>query len=196
MNKVLVSVAAAGLVAFAGSSLADSQYGYNDAGTGVSAKAQVKVTMKVPELVILKVGSSNKVDELILNASATVKGAPGLISANGNNKTADWDSTVPTIESNKKSVDVYVWTNAKDVKLKCESDDGLKGLNLFPKDILVKSPSTHPGTTTECPATASVDIPQSTLVTSTWEYSVDSTALQKAYSGSATQITTYTAANI
>jgi hypothetical protein len=195
MNKVLVSVVAAGVVAFAGSSLADSQYGYNDANTGVSAKAQVKVTVKVPELVVLRVGTSNKVDEITLTASATVASAPGSITVNANNTAANWDDSIPTLKSDEKSVTMAVWTNAKSVKLDCSSDTGLSSLNLKPEHILVSVSSTeHPGTSTKCGSP--VDITRNTVLTSTWKYSVDATALQSAYSGSATQTTTYTAANI
>lgn len=193
-NKILAALLAGSLMAVAGNSMADSQYGYSASAAGVSAQAQVKVTVKVPELVVLRVGSSNAVDDLTLTAAATVNGAPGLISADGNNQVADWDGAVPTIASDEKSVTVYVWTNAKNVELDCESDDGLLDLNLEPEDILVDSPSTHPGANTACGTP--VAIPQSALATSEWIYSVDPAALATAYAGTATQTTTYTATNI
>mgnify|MGYP003583965767 CR=1 FL=1 len=196
-NKILAALVAGGLMAVAGSSIADSTFGYNSTGTGgVSAKANVKVTVTVPELVVLRVGSAGAtIDELKLQAAATINGAPGLITTNGNNQAATWDDlTTPTLASDSKSVQVYVWTNAKNVKLKCSSDTGLASLNLLPKDIKVDSPTTHPGATTEC--TGSVDVPRNQVVNSTWTYSVDSTALGSAYAGTASQVTTYTAANI
>lgn len=52
----------------------------------------------------------------------------------------------------------------------------------------------HPGATTEC--TDSVEIPRNKAISDTWAYSVDSTALSSAYAGTASQVTTYTAANI
>ena len=199
-KKGLVALVVSACLAVTGQALADSSYGYQSSGTGgVSAKANVKVTVTVPELVVLRVGSADVIDELKLKAQATVSGAPGLITADGNNKTATWDNTAtPTLASDSKSVNMFVWTNANNVKLTCSSDTGLSTINLAPKDIKVASSGdiNHPGTTTECAAGTNTAIPRTKLSTATWTYSVDATALSAAYAGTATQTTTYTAANI
>ena len=196
INKILAALVASGLLAVAGSSIADSTFGYNSKGTGGgAAEANVKVTVTVPELVVLRVGSAGAaIDELRLQAAATIKGAPGLIKTDGNNQAATWDElATPTLDSDRQKIEMYVWTNAKGVQLKCSSDTGLSGLNLLPRDIQVES-TMHPGATTEC--TDSVEIPRNEAISDTWAYSVDSTALSSAYAGTASQVTTYTAANI
>lgn len=195
-NKFLTAVVVSGLFAIAGTSIADSQYGYNSAAKGVSAQAHVDIKVTVPELVVLRVGDAKAIDVLELSAQATVKSDPGLISADGNNVDAAWDGAVPGFEAKDQALGAYVWTNAKGVTLKCESDDKLTAINLDSGKVNVAADGDlkHPGATTACGD--KIDIPQNKLQTATWIYSIKPEDLANAYAGTATQRTTYTAANI
>lgn len=196
-NKFLAAMVAGSLLAIATSASADSQYGYNGAAKGVSAQAQVNIQVNVPELVILRVGDTKAIDLLKLNAQAIVKSDPGLIKEDANNVAAAWDGAVPGFEAESQKLAAYVWTNAKGVVLRCESDDKLSAINLDSSKVNVEVAEgdlKHPGVTTACGD--KIDIPQNKLQTATWVYSISSDALANAYAGTATQTTVYTAANI
>lgn len=203
MNKILMALAASSVLAIAGNAMADSSYGYNSAGTGVSAKADVKIKVSVPELVVLRVGHTSDVDTVDLTAKVAVNTAPGAITADANNvghgaaTTTAWDAAVPTFSLTSKSLDATAWTNAKSVKLNCTSDDTeLVLLNLSKAKVKVSGSGAlgHPGANTAC-GTA-VTITPNTLMSGTWTYSVDAADLAAATAGTGTQTTTYTAANI
>lgn len=195
-NKFLAAMAVGSLLAIATNSSADSQYGYNGAAKGVSAQAKVMIQVNVPELVILRVGDTKAIDVLKLNAQATVKSDPGLIKDDANNVAAAWDGAVPGFAAESQKLAAYVWTNAKGVVLRCESDDKLSAINLGSSKVNVEVDGDlkHPGTTTACGE--KIDIPPNKLQTATWVYSISSDDLANAYAGTATQTTVYTAANI
>lgn len=196
-NKLLTILFSSGWMVVAGSSMADSQYGYNSAAKGVSAQAHVDIKVTVPELVVLRVGDTKAIDVVELSAKATVKSDPGLISADANNVAAAWDGAVPGFEAASQKLAAYVWTNGKGVILKCESDDKLSAINLDSGKVNVEVAEgdlKHPGATTACGD--KIDIPQNKLQTATWVYSIKPEDLASAYAGTATQRTTYTAANI
>lgn len=195
-NKFLAAMAVGSLLAIATNSSADSQYGYNGAAKGVSAQAKVMIQVNVPELVILRVGDTKAIDVLKLNAQATVKSDPGLIKDDANNVAAAWDGAVPGFAAESQKLAAYVWTNAKGVVLRCESDDKLSAINLGSSKVNVEVDGDlkHPGTTTACEE--KIDIPPNNLQTATWVYSISSDDLANAHAGTATQTTVYTAANI
>lgn len=202
VNKVLTALVSSGFMLVASHSSADSSYGYSGSAAGVSAQAQVNIQVKVPELVVLRVGAASAVDTVVLSATATVNSAPGLISADGNNigvgadATTAWDKNIPTFAVTSQSLDAAAWTNANNVVLSCTSDTGLSSLGLSGAKVQVSSSGSlaHPGTNTACGTNTSVT--KNTLMTATWTYSVTPADLANAIAGTATQLTTYTAANI
>ena len=177
-------------------SKADSSYGYNAAGTGsVKATANVKITVKIPLLVLLRVGSTNTtIDELIFNATPST---PTGITANG---PIDWDGTAPVFVATAGTpvtLKAYGWTNAvKGAELSCtETNDFPTGFAAT--DITVASAGTliHPGANGACAGPAT-PFGANTVATSDWTYGVNATALAAAPAGSYSQTITYTATTL
>ena len=180
-------------------SKADSSYGYNAAGTGsVKATANVKITVNIPLLVLLRVGSSaGTIDNLIFNASPS---APTGISADGDSLAIDWDGTAPVFVATAGTpvtLKAYGWTNAvKGAELSCtETNDFPTGFAAT--DITVASAGTliHPGANGACAGPAT-PFGANTVATSDWTYGVNATALAAAPAGSYSQTITYTATTL
>jgi hypothetical protein len=202
--KTLPLMLAASLMLSAGSSLAQSTYGYNAAGTGaVSATANAKVTVNIPKLVLLRVGAAGAAgtaaDTLTFNAAPNISSAPGsTMGTDGDNKAATWDGVAPTFaDPASQSLSAYGWTNAQGgATLTCATvADAMfsAGNGLTSANINVSNSGTlaHPGATTACGG--STTITKNTLLASTWTYSVLGSALANASAGTHTQTTTYTA---
>ena len=68
------------LVAASAPALAEATYGYNDAGTGtVTATARVNLSVLVPKLILLRVGSTNAtIDTLTWTATASIPPVPKI----------------------------------------------------------------------------------------------------------------------
>ncbi|WP_298608963.1 hypothetical protein [uncultured Thiothrix sp.] len=205
-NKILAALIASGLLGVAGNTIADSSYGYSSSGvaaSSISAKASVKVNVTVPELILLRVGTGNVVDNVNITATPTVGGITGTLT-NGNDVgvggTTNWDGTAPNFGTSATStaVNVYTWTNADNAKLTCAvSADTLNTINLTKAKIKVASTTlAHPGTSTACGASDSTNITRNTLMTGTWTYSIDAADVLAAYAGTASETVTYTAARI
>ncbi len=105
-------VAAVGLVLASGAAMADSQYGYDPAGTGVrSAQSTLNVVVAVPKLILLRVGASNSVSTATITASVTIP-AGAVAPVNGNLTSVDWNGAAPVFgAASSAPVAVYAWTN-------------------------------------------------------------------------------------
>lgn len=194
--KKIAIASAIGLFLIGGKAvLAESTYGYSTTNASVSAEAKAKVTVNVPTLVLLRVGTAGKdnVDTLTFNA------APDGISTEGSKLTTTWEDGVPVFsDATGQDLAARAWTNAAGgAELSCDTAadamftaaDGLQA-----SDVKVASSGTldHPeGATTECAGAAS-SIAKNTLLSSTWTYSILGTALANAAAGTHTQTTTYT----
>lgn len=202
--KKITVAAAIGLLLAGGNVLAESTFGYNSAGTGtVSASAKAKVTVNVPKLILLRVGTAGAtVDELTFNAAPTINSAPGsTLGTDGNDKASIWDGAIPLFSDTAgQDLNAFIWTNAlAGASLTCSTTADTMftaGQGLTSTDVKVSSAGTlaHPGASTACGSTVSVA--KNTLLTSTWTYSILGSALANAAAGTHTQTTTYTATTL
>jgi hypothetical protein len=182
--KVLAIACGAALALVSGVSMAESQYGYNSAGTGqVTAQATVKLSVTVPKLILLKVGSSDTgtgtavQDTLSWTATISIPGVP-TTPTTGNNTGVNWSGAVPTVTAgtNPGAVSVSAWTNGTGATINCaaptwtpatggpaNTDFGVTATGTLP----------HPGATLgACTSTA---IPSNSLATGTWAYALTGT---------------------
>jgi hypothetical protein len=184
---------------------AESTYGYNAAGTGtVSATAKAKVTVNIPKMLLLRVGTaSSTVDELTFNGTPSIVTMPTGGLADGNSQAASWDGNAPTFaDVTGQTLSAFSWTNnVGGATLTCTTvADQMfvtaNGLTSADVDVLNGGANTlaHPGNTTAC--SSPTPIPKNTLVSSTWTYSIKGTALAKAAAGTHKQTTTYTATTL
>ncbi len=127
--KVLAIACGAALTLVSGVSMAESQYGYNSAGMGtVTAQATVKLSVTVPKLILLKVGSSDTgsgpavavQDTLAWTATISIPGVP-TTPATGNNTGVNWSGAAPTVTAgtNPGAISVSAWTNGTGATINC-----------------------------------------------------------------------------
>jgi len=208
LSVIAVAVLASGSLSNA--ALAESTYGYNAAGAAaaVKANARLDITVKVPKLILLRVGSSGAtVDEVVLQG-VFAGGIPGGVAslADGSNQPTGWDGTAPaamTLTSTPANVTAYAWTNANgggslDGAVTTAFAGTITGLTAA--NIEVTSTTVglnglaHPGTDTGTftPTT----FLRNTLVSSTWAFSIPTAILPTLGSGTDTQRVTYTATTL
>ena len=194
-----LAISALALVS-AGSALAESQYGYSSAGTGtVSAKANVKLTVTVPKLILLRVGSTNTaVDELSWTTAFSIPGVP-TPATNVNDTNVDWNGAAPTASvtpSSNNPLTVFAWTNANTGSINCAAPTwapATGGPANADFSVTVTGSLPHPGANLN--ACGSTNFPSNTVATGTWQYVLGGTpATWKA--GSYTTTVTYTAQGI
>jgi hypothetical protein len=202
ISKTITSLAAAvgaALVLASGVAVAESQYGYNSAGTGtVTAQASVKLSVTVPKLILLRVGSTNTTqDTLTWTGSASIPPAP-TAPTNGVNTQVPWDGTVPTISAGTQpaAISVYAWTNATTGSINCTTPawtPATGGPANADFSVTVTGTLPHPGA--NLGACASQTFASNTIVSGTWAYVLAGTpASWKA--GSYTATVLYTATGI
>ena len=196
-QKSLLSAVVGSTFLFASiGSQAESTYGYSAAGTGpVSATARVNISVRIPLLVLLRVGSPGAtVDELTFTA------APNGITTEGNSVGYSWDGQAPVFVATAGTpvtLNAFGWTNAANgANLTCAET------NNFPTgfantDITVTTASgtlTHPGTDASCGGSTSFGA--NAVATAAWTYGVNAAALAAAPAGSYAQTITYTASTL
>jgi hypothetical protein len=195
LGRTLVAVAV-GLTA--GNALAESTYGYNSAGTGtVTATARVNLSVTVPKLILLRVGSANTtVDTLSWAVGASIPAVP-TSPVNGNNTGVNWDGTAPTLTSpaSPAALNVFAWTNAAAGTINCalgawSQAGGPTNANFT---VAVTGTLPHPGA--NLGACASTAFGSNTLATGTWTYSLGGTPGSWA-AGAYTNVITYTASGV
>ncbi len=210
MNVKLSVIAAAVLasVSLSNAARAESTYGYNSTGSGaiasVTAKADLKITVQIPQLILLKVGTSGStIDEVILGASISIPATPTTPTTTGNNQPVNWDGNAPTISfsTTSSAVSAAAWTNASGGGSLTASTTGfgtaISGLDSG--DIQVASSGgslTHPGTTTDFSSVTPTTFSKNTVTVATWTYSVNPAMVASLGTGSASQTITYTASNL
>ena len=181
---------------------AESTYGYATDLSGtptpqVSATAKAKVTVNIPKLVLLRVGTAGTT-----MSEVTLTGVPKNVADTGNSKDITWnDDGTPFQDSASQDLTAASWTNSPGgAKLTCAVTTAFSaGSNLLASDVKVsKSAGTldHPGTTTECLSGSSSDITKNTLMIGTWSYSILGSALAKAPAGVYSEVITYTATTL
>ena len=206
MKKMAVIAGAAAALA-SGAAMAESTYGYDSAGTGtVSATAKLDITVTVPKLILLRVGTSdNTVDVATLTATLNT-GIPGGIAnplTAGNSQASGWDGTAPVWSTASSSnVQAWAWTNSTGGgKVDAAVTTAFLGTSgLTAADITVASTAVlggglaHPGTDTGTNVTTS--FARNTVVSSTWVFSIAPAALANVVGGSNTERMTYTATSL
>jgi hypothetical protein len=208
IRNVLTFAVGAALVLSSGASMADSQYGYNAAGTGpVTAQAHLTVTVNVPLLILLRVGSATGTGDTVNLNAAFASGVPGgpATLTGGSNQAATWDGNAPslTVTSNPTSVTASGWTNSTGGgNLKCTvstpfgATSGLTSASVS----VTSSPASgagslaHPGTDTSCGGTTT--FARNAIASSTWTFSMSAANLAAANPGTNSESLTYTATTL
>ncbi len=194
MNKTLLTAAlAAGLSITAGSVLAESQYGYNSDGKDVSAQANVKLKITVPNLILLRVGSDNgTIDELAWAVGASSPKELG----DASNKNLDWDGSAPILEVKEPdALEAMAWTNGSSATLNCAMGDWNTSGGPASSDFIVTSDGKLPHPGENLGACQSVKFESNVVLKSAWKYVLKGTPTSwKA--GVYTNTVTYTASSV
>ena len=201
INKLLnpIALGAVLTLASAGSALADSQYGSSTTGTNVTAQANVKLSVAVPKLILLRVGSTNTtIDTVSWTTSFSIPAVP-TAPVVGNNTSVDWNGAAPTSTLNTPAaLTVYAWTNAGTGTLTCAAPTWVPatgGPANTDFTVTVTGTLPHPGTNLACGA-ASATIPSNSVATGTWAYGLASASAASWKAGSYTAQVIYTATGV
>lgn len=204
MNKILSTLAAAfvaGLALTSGVAMAESTYGYNSAGTGtVLATARVNLSVTVPKLILLKVGTAGAVvDTLSWTLGYSIPATPTVPSVTGDSVAVVWSGAVPTSPAlaSPAALAVSAWTNAattSTVNCALGAWTGPAG-GPVNADFTVVTGGTlsHPGL--NLGACAATPFAKNTVATGTWTYSLGGTPATWP-AGTYTNVITYTATGI
>lgn len=196
----LLSVAAAMFLTSTGLQ-AESTYGYSAAGApGSTATARVNVTVSVPTLVLLRVGTSGAAAQAANITVAPTPGIPGGVAAgalvNGNSQASGWDGTAPVLGATPSTaINAFAWTNSAGggsvTGAVTTAFPGTSGLVASHIEVTSTGTLTHPGANTG--TFAPTTLARNTLATATWTYSLSAAGLAAAAAGAHTQVVTYTA---
>lgn len=199
--KTLSSVAAAalGLALVSSPALAESTYGYASSGVGtVTATAKVNLSVAVPKLILLRVGSANTtVDTLTWQVTPSIPGVP-TTPVDGNDTAVNWSGAAPTfgLASATATIAASAWTNATTGTINCSVGAWSATGGPTNADFAVSAGAgtlPHPGATLgACASTAFIS---GSVRTSTWTYTLSGTPLSwtaRTY----TNIVTYTASGV
>ncbi|MEZ5537017.1 MAG: hypothetical protein R3F02_15520 [Thiolinea sp.] len=204
ISKQLMMTAVASVLFSSAALMAESQYGYSSSGVigtgGLTAQADVKITVTVPNLILLRVGSANTtVDELTFTGTPSIPAVP-TNPADGNNVSVDWDGTAPTFSAaTAQTLRAFSWTNsAGGGEVDCAVTTAFPAAsNLLPSHVTITSTAVtngglaHPGADSACGTPTS--FARNTLVSSDWEYQVTAAGMAAAAPGTYSQTMTYTA---
>ncbi|MGD9889095.1 MAG: hypothetical protein AB7S56_07510 [Halothiobacillaceae bacterium] len=188
--------------------LAESQYGYNAAGTGtLTAQARLNVEVKVPKMILLRVGSSGNTPDTVTLQGGFAGGIPGGVATltDGNNQATGWDGTAPiqTLTSTPASVQAYAWTNAAgggELGGVATLTAGTPSTGVALTQIEVTSTVVsggglaHPGA--NLGTLANVTFARNAVQSSTWAFNISAANLAGLASGSDSVAITYTATTL
>ncbi|MCJ0764774.1 hypothetical protein [Variovorax terrae] len=178
---------------------AESTYGYSAVGTGVvTATARVNLSVTVPKLILLKVGSSGgTIDTLSWTTGFSIPATPTTPSVTANNAPVTWNGTAPTVSTSADpaALAVAAWSNSTGSTVNCAATAiGAGGPTLANFAVTATGTLPHPGANLgSCAATPA--IAANTLVSSNWAYALGGTPatwLAGAYSS----VVTYTATSL
>jgi hypothetical protein len=148
------------LAAVACGANAESTYGYAAAGAGtVTATARVNLSVTVPKLILLRVGSaSTTVDTASWSVSASIPATP-TAPVNGNNTGVNW----------------YAWTNSTTPTINCSMGAWSQAGGPTNANFTVAVTGTLPHPGGNLGACASTAFPAGSLAQGTWQYSLGGT---------------------
>ncbi|MDQ0611192.1 hypothetical protein QFZ83_005363 [Variovorax sp. W1I1] len=175
-RMLAISVAALSLFT-GGAAMAESQYG---SGTGtITAQANVKLSVVVPKLILLRVGATNTTQDTVSWTSAlSIPGvAPTTPLATAANTNVDWSGAAPTVTTTTAAgaLTVYAWTNAGAGTINCavaawNATGGPTNANFT---VATTGTLPHPGA--NLGACASTPFASNTVATGTWTYALGGT---------------------
>ncbi|HEX7867456.1 MAG TPA: hypothetical protein VF555_21030 [Variovorax sp.] len=172
----MLAVSLAGLALAGGNAMAESQYG---SGTGtITAQAKVNLSVTVPKLILLRVGSTNTtVDTVTWTSALSIPGVP-TTPVVGNNTNVDWSGAAPTVTTTSaaNTLTVYAWTNAGAGTINC-AVGAWAPLTGGPTnaDFTVATTGTLPHPGPNLGACASTSFPSNAVATGTWAYTLGGT---------------------
>ncbi|RSZ32247.1 MULTISPECIES: hypothetical protein [unclassified Variovorax] len=192
----MLALSLAGLALAAGNAMAESQYG---SGTGtITAQAKVNLSVTVPKLILLRVGSTNTtVDTVTWTSSLSIPGVP-TTPVVGNNTNVDWSGAAPTVTATSAAnvLNVYAWTNAGAGTINCAMG-AWAPLTGGPTnaDFTVATTGTLPHPGANLGACASTSFNSNVAASGTWTYTLGGSAASWV-ANTYTNTITYTAQGI
>lgn len=197
----LACALATGLALFSGTSMAESTYGYNAAGAGtVLATARVNLSVTVPKLILLKVGTAGAtIDTLSWTLGYSIPATPTVPSVTGDSVAVTWNGAAPTSPAmtNPAALAVSAWTNAATTSTVNCAMGAWTGPAGGPANadfaIATTGTLTHPGLNLN--ACAATTFAKNVVATGTWAYSLGGTPSGWP-AGTYTNTITYTATGI
>ena len=170
ISRKLPALCLAGLALAGSGALAESQYG---SGTGtITAQARVNLSVTVPKLILLRVGSTNTTVDTVTWASTLSIPPVPTTPVTGNNTNVDWNGAAPTVTpaSTTNTLNVYAWTNASAGTLNCAVGTWVGTNNPANADfsVTVTGSLPHPGA--NLGACASTSFASNTVASGTWAY--------------------------
>jgi len=189
---------------------AESTYGYNSAGGGgVSARARLNISIVVPKVVVLRVGSAGAAtDTLTYNARvAILRGATVTGDATATtslpNQAVTWNGTAPSTTvpgSAARTAAAFAWTNGGSVSVSCAATAFAAGGPTLANIAVAAATGNlaHPVATLDsCAAGATpTALTANQLFSGTWTYTLTSTNASNWKAGAYSTTVTYTAAGI
>ena len=202
-TKIISALLGAALAAASGVAVAESQYGYAPysaaPSAAVTAQASVKLTVQVPKLILLRIGTAgNTIDEAVWGLVPSIP-AGNINPTAGNNTSVAWDGTAPTFAPNPtgNALTVWAWTNAGPAALGCAAPTWSPSSGPANGDITVlpgAGAPAHPSGGLLCSATSS--FAANSVQTGIWTYGLLGTNAASWPAGSYSATVTYTATSI
>ena len=201
-TKIIGALLGAALATASSVAVAESTYGYSAAGTatGLQANARVNLSVTVPKLILLRVGSATTpVDTITWASVPSWTGSPALV--DGSNQPANWNGAAHTFAaptSTTNALVVYAWHNSgANATLTFTGTPFNAGgptlANITVADTALGTGTAiaHPGANLGTAAPA--NLTTNTLYSRTWTYTLGGTPASwaaGAYSGSVTYTAT------
>jgi len=171
-----VSLATLALALAGGAAMAESQYG---SGTGtITAQAKVNLSVTVPKLILLRVGSTNTtVDTVAWTSGLSIPAVPTTPLAGVNNTNVDWSGAAPVVTptATGNTLTVYAWTNAGAGTINCAVGAWNAIGGPANADFTVTTTGTLPHPGANLGACASTTFTSNTVATGTWAYALGGT---------------------
>ena len=168
-------------------------------GTGtITAQAKVNLSVTVPKLILLRVGSTNTtVDTVTWTSTLSIPGVPTTPLASVNNTNVDWNGAAPTVAtaSAAATLTVYAWTNAGAGTINCAVGAWNATGGPANADFTVTTTGNLPHPGPNLGACASTSFPSNVVATGTWAYALGGTPASWA-ANTYTNVITYTAQGI
>ena len=178
IKKILSPLALGAALTLAGGSyaLADSQYGQ---GTGtITAQANVKLSVTVPKLILLRVGGSTTTPDTVSWTTAFSIPAAPTAAVDGNNTAVNWNGALPTatVTPTNDTLTVYAWTNANTGSINCAVPSMTPAGGPANADFTVTVTGTLPHPGANLGTCTSTNFGSNTIATGTWKYVLGGTA--------------------